>query len=315
MASSHSWEVPDRAWDREIGPVDVPPDWDDVEGGSDDEADLSILTEEECQEEFSKMLTEHYFAGKLSARSTCVIAYWAQRSGLRGPAVELAMPPTSASGHFQRHLDKALGLKAHDEKLCKIVMPCYSKHSACRDSREICVLPPHEVLYEEVQQQPSMRDMLQQKIDTKEWANVYANHRVVLDNPGEEVYPIALFVDGVPFTQRDSLLAFYSYNLLTGIKHLNAVLRKSQICRCGCRGWCTVSAVFRFLAWSFSCLASGTFPANDAAGNAFTAKDGDRFARSGQTLGFRGAVVQVKGDCAEFSHSFGFASWKSNQFP
>eukprot|EP00974_Lingulodinium_polyedra_P056948 5478095-Lingulodinium_polyedra.AAC.1 len=61
--------------------------------------------------------------------------------------------------------------------------------------------------------------------------------------PGERVWPIAVFCDKVPFQHRDSALVFYFYNLVTGVRHLSIVLRTSEMCDCGCHGWCSLYPV------------------------------------------------------------------------
>ena len=73
------------------------------------------------------------------------------------------------------------------------------------------------------------------------WSQQYNTHPVVrAAGPGETVWPLGLFCDKVPFTQRDQALVFYVYNLVSGQRHLNIALRTSEMCGCGCQGWCTV---------------------------------------------------------------------------
>ena len=43
-----------------------------------------------------------------------------------------------------------------------------------------------------------------------DWPDVYTTHPVVLANPGRAVVPYAIFADGVPYAQRDSVLGFWA---------------------------------------------------------------------------------------------------------
>ena len=128
------------------------------------------------------------------------------------------------------------------------------------------------------------------------------------------VWPLALYVDGVPFQRRDSLIAFYVYNLVTQVRHLMAVLRKSGICTCGCQGWCSLSPLFFFLRWSFEALATGHAPQKRHDGQPFGPGDEQWAAQAGHRIA-KGALVQVKGDWAEFVRAFGLVAWNSTLHP
>ena len=93
------------------------------------------------------------------------------------------------------------------------------------------------------------------------------------------------------------------------------MLRKSQMCQCGCLGWCTISPVLRFLAWSFTALAAGRMPQARHNGQAFApAEDSDRKAKAGQPL-LKALLVHLKGDWSEFCHTLGFPAWNSTLDP
>ena len=67
--------------------------------------------------------------------------------------------------------------------------------------------------------------------------------RVVLlvDLPSSKpVWAAACYVDGVPHTKRDGVIGFFIYSLVTQRSHSRVAVRKSDWCRSGCRGWCSV---------------------------------------------------------------------------
>ena len=99
----------------------------------------------------------------------------------------------------------------------------------------LAVVPPHEALAAECADSPSVMERLHWSIAASEWAASYSAHPVVRASPPGTVLPLALYIDGVPYSRHDGLLAFRVYNLITWKRHLAVVLRKPQVCACGCR--------------------------------------------------------------------------------
>ena len=88
-----------------------------------------------------------------------------------------------------------------------------------------------------------------------------------------------------------------------------AVLKKSELCACGCRGWCTIYHFFKELHWELCALAEGIHPTNrhdraDWAEAAHKRRD-----LAGKPMGIKAALLFLKGDWAEFAATFGFPSW------
>ena len=57
-----------------------------------------------------------------------------------------------------------------------------------------------------------------------------------------------------------AILGMTMLYLLTMRRHLLAVLALSKMCRCGCRGWCSLSETFSSIWWSLESLADLEFP-------------------------------------------------------
>ena len=281
---------------------------------SDDEYDDMNVSREPTSHvaglEFSVVLIWLQTSGKISARDVCVLCYWAKHANLTGPATEFALRPDSPTGHFQRKLDACLGVKesigAHAYSL---TVPGTDRHAASRNKQAITTIVPHETLAEEIATTPEALGQLQDAVDNLEWGRSYAQHPVVREHSAAgPVWPLALYIDGVPFNQKDGLLGFWCYNLVTRVRHCCVVLRKSDMCTCGCLGWCSIYPVLTFLAWSLRSLAAGVAPARRHDGEAFSLDEPDRAARAGQPLP-RAALIQVKGDWLEFVNTLGLRSW------
>jgi hypothetical protein len=119
---------------------------------------------------------------------------------------------------------------------------------------------PHEALNEDVLADQSFVAGLQQAITNKSLPQRYYEHPVVLQNPSKLVLPMAIFIDGLPYSLTDSVIGFWLVNLSTGARYFFAALRKRHVCSCGCRGWCTYYVIFRFILWSINAMATGIFP-------------------------------------------------------
>ena len=85
-------------------------------------------------------------------------------------------------------------------------------------------------------------------------------------------------------------------------------MRKSNLCSCGCVGWCSFFNLFSFVAWSLQALMDKVWPSRRHDG---TPLDSERAKRAGEDLGFMVVITDILGDWKEFANSWGFPSWSS----
>ena len=138
----------------------------------------------------------------------------------------------------------------------------------------------------------------------------YFTHPVVLEAPANiPTYPIAIYLDGISFSRTDSVLGIWAYCLLTQKRHCLIPLRKSELCRCGCRKWCSLWPAWQMMLWSSVCMQTGVFPTARHDGSPWAASDEERARKAGDSLTWRGAIVYIKGDWSEFANSLGFSPW------
>eukprot|EP00959_Pyramimonas_sp_CCMP1952_P040092 838015-Pyramimonas_sp.AAC.1 len=97
---------------------------------------------------------------------------------------------------------------------------------------------------------------------------------------------------------------------LTKSRTLLCVIKKSDMCQCGCRGFCTWGAICRILVWSFNTLALGKWPATNHLGEPFGDWRGDY---RGFDLydGFAGALIEYRADLLELIGMLGVKNWKN----
>lgn len=143
----------------------------------------------------------------------------------------------------------------------------------------------------------------------------YVSHPVTEDK-GLLSCPITLYSDGVPYSKGDTFICYYwSTHCDPHTRHLICIIKKSDLCDCGCNGWCTTGAIQRILAWSFKCLSSGVYPEFDHRRRPFA--DEVRAARRGFPLaaGICGALCEYRADLLEMQQSLGFKNWANVEHP
>ena len=133
----------------------------------------------------------------------------------------------SASGHYQRKIDKATGVSVSDFKSesYKLQVPQHAKYDKSRTVHEMVVRVPHEELASEFAADDKAFDLPRDATES------YNTHPVVVGNPGERVIPLAVYLDGISFTKRDSVLGIFIFNLTSLRRHLVAAIRRSHLCR------------------------------------------------------------------------------------
>ena len=253
---------------------------------------------------------------KMSARDVCVICHYGKAAGLRGTAADLGHNPSAQSGKFQRHIDTILKTDITLRKQYTLPLPGYDKYALARTELMVPVLPIHEVLWEDLENIPANVECeFLAEVEMGEWTDSYTHHPAVLaKEEGETIWPVALYSDGMPFQKRDGALAWYVYNMCTHTRHLVAVLRRSQVCRCGCLGWCSVYCILDWMRWCVTCLKNGSMPQSRHDASPWLPDDKERQIEAGRRRP-KMAVVQIKADWAELVHVMGLCQWNAVRHP
>lgn len=259
------------------------------------------------------------FAGQLSARTLCTICWWVRRTGCSSQEVaRLALNPASQSGKFQRRIDAALGLSAEKESSYRISVPGYTKHGVTRQDLTTAVEVPYEQLLEEIAANPTFEDELHNAVETKQLPPSYFDHEVYQASvtAGDASYPvpIGLFIDGVSYLKKASFIALWTFCLITGVRHVVWILKKDELCNCGCSGWCSLYKAFDYTQWALNCAARGVFPLRRHDNTPWPAGDA-RGLLAGKQMGYKFALIWLKADWGEFANSIGFHSWSSKHWP
>eukprot|EP00971_Amphidinium_carterae_P327443 6458807-Amphidinium_carterae.1 len=129
----------------------------------------------------------------------------------------------------------------------------------------------------------------------------------------QPIIPLAIFLDGMMYNKSQSVFVIVLVNLLSKSRFLLTCCRKAVGCKCGCSGWCTLATMLQWVTWVFTQFEAGVYPKQNH--NAEDFADSLRIERGGKRMKWRGKLLQVRVDWAEWSHSLGVPSWKSNSHP
>ena len=118
---------------------------------------------------------------------------------------------------------------------------------------------------------------MREAIETESLPTEYYHHPVVENRAEDElILPLAFFIDAVPYSQVDSVVGFWVINMITNRRCLLATLRRCMLCRCGCRGWCSLFEMFTFINWSLQAIADRVLPTSRHGGDPWHASDAIR---------------------------------------
>ena len=218
------------------------------------------------------------------------------------------MNPDSGSGNFNRKLNVALGDVEASDDIYIVELPSYNKKSILRDKHRFATLPAHEEFAKHVEDRRWGAELIEYRGRA---CRAYIEHPIVrkAEAEGSELpLPISIYLDGVPYSHVDSVIGFWLIFMLTGARVCIGVLRKKLMCKCGCRGWCTLYPIFRWLAWSLKSIALGLFPELDDLAQKFT-EESSRWVMRGRKMARRGACLYIKGDWSEYANTLGFPAW------
>ena len=208
---------------------------------------------------------------------------------------------------------------------CDVYVPSHTKHQG-RAVKALAFAPPHERLLGEFTAAASSAEAPLQPggSGTGEWNRTFQSHPAVAWAREDQVpiHPVAMYMDGVRYTRSvtpgrmNSVIVFSVYNLLFQQRHILGILLKSELCRCGCRGWCSLFAVMCFPEWSFEAAAGGARPGRMYNGDAWPDDHelAQRFSSS-PTMATRFALVQIRADWSEWCSTLGFPTWAANFSP
>ena len=267
------------------------------------------------------MLIDMYSSCQITAKTFCILCSLCADADVPGACfTTYAQPSGLQSGRYQQYLDSVMPTTAFLEEVELPMNQGRSPHRTIRLSPSQLVF---EALEEELQENPKILETLSlpedQLPDGVLTTHVYQNHPQqlkALDRGWRRPLPLAFYVDGVTFRQgasgrSDSCTGFWLGNLLTGSRFLVSVVRKSDECMCGCRGWCSFWPIMNFIRWQVLAMMEHQRPDVKWDGSDWQPE----YVPENRSLSYNACLVYIKGDWSEHSKSLGLASWSQHHAP
>lgn len=309
MVLQHRWMDDVHRWETDDAEVPGLP----VDDADWDHPNLDTMTPAEMAEEFIDMIVSLKRRGRLSAKEACIICFWATGAGseLSKPSSKTAQVaykpylPEEQTGHYSRHFDSVTVPAGSHNSLSPIEVPVYNKYDGSRSVEQIYAAAAHELLAQEVADNPQLHHQLEAWHSEDQLPQTYFSSPVVARH-GNSVFPVVLYLDGVKFTRTDSVQGVFLYNLLSQRRFLVAAVRKGQLCRCGCRGYCTLFPVLLYIRWCLDAMATGRSPSNRHDNTPFFIEEAHRERNAGLDMNAIFMLLFVKGDWGEFGPTLSF---------
>ena len=178
--------------------------------------------------------------GDLSGTDLAIQAYWSTEAGAVG-LEDLGVKPDHALKHGNQHVRLIMAQKFDMPELTQVAIPAVSKRDNMREHMNCPIRLPSNIVKEAYKDTADGGDGGD---DPFMQLRVMREHPVVRRALGEGVLASkiavsSLYWDGVAYTKKDTFVAFYFNLLRTNKIHLICLVRKNDLCGCGCRGWCS----------------------------------------------------------------------------
>ena len=125
---------------------------------------------------------------------------------------------------------------------------------------------------------------------------------------------VGFFLDDAGFTKNESFCAMYLSDVSTNERFLVAIVRKEELCKCGCRGFCTYYCIHDAVLQDLEAAALGRWQVSECDATPFPA-GGFKSVRSGQPMGIILAVTELRADLPGYTGPVGMRSTAHGMYP
>jgi hypothetical protein len=221
---------------------------------------------------YRRAVLSMYAQGRHSATDVCTLAFNLGDAAALVDVADLALDPVTSAGHRQggrcaRLVAQQSGMEAFQQTcLYWESIPVRNKRTGERVFRRHPFDLPHDAAHRLATSDPgALRTTdpgvlsLPKALQSEVFQAVGADGMVLC----------RLYIDGVPYQGRsraapDAVLVFF-WSTIKGDPRLEprrtiTVIRRQDLCPCGCEGRCTVNAILTTIGWSFLALRAGVHP-------------------------------------------------------
>ena len=267
------------------------------------------------------LLLSLYTRKQLSAKDLCLLSHWHVESGGEG-LDDFAVRPGVSTGNYSKHLELVLSREFPQcASLYRAKVPMMEKKTGIRTHVGVPFSLPIDFLLA----RHGLENCDAETIDmssplgvehaevSSEWTPAYQKHPVVkkaleMNVHPSRIRPGGLYMDGAMYSKRDVFEGLWFHDLRSGRRELICVIRKDDLCDCGCKGWCSMFIIHWVICWNLICAAHGINPDLRHEGSCFSLdpSDAQRFLRRGKQLPFVIPLLELRADWPGYTGPMGF---------
>ena len=210
-----------------------------------------LAAQTQAGQELRRDFVRLYISEQISSRDICDMAHRHTVSGGCG-LEDIALVPDPKIQNHNAHLKLVLGNELGNADLTYVEAPMFDKRVCGRTKVMVPIIRPSEALSEYFlgHANACAADLLREPlegvppVDFDALPPAQRDHIVVKRALAAGVHPtrirrLGIFMDAAGFIKNESFEDLFINDLDTGQRWLVAVVRKQEMCQCGCRGFCT----------------------------------------------------------------------------
>ena len=272
-------------------------------------AEASSRATRDAPRRFRDNVGDLFLSGAVPAKRARTIFEDADASGATGVS-DLA--DVADNSHVHRDLLRKLKKGKKWKPAMEFHIPLWSKKSCKQSIGKIKIMLPHEIVHSVAIWNKDYGQFFSLDNLRRECADHMSAATTELRLTGENVLPLALWLDGVPvkYDRSESLEV-----VTLSLPHLGgdigtmrlpvAALYKSHMVKDA-----TMDAIMKIVAWSLGSLAEGRFPKFGPDGEEL---QGWRGKAAGKPLACKAMLCEVRGDWAAYKTSFRLPGWAEKE--
>jgi len=192
---------------------------------------------------------ELYNSGAVRAPTLVKLAWHIREAGDQAPAAvrDLAIDPSTPGyiANSARLLHNRFGYSRQEQHLYRLPVPVDTLDG--RRMTMFPIIPPHEAIAAAYANNPA--EFL---VGDRDVPPDFVLHPLTRAYGTNNTFPLQIFVDAAGFTKKDSFVSFLMSSIYPGARRFClAVVRKAELCSCGCRGLHTLDPIEAALVWGF----------------------------------------------------------------
>jgi len=190
-----------------------------------------------------EVLLSHWADGRISMKDLTELAHYITNAGGRGVEKYAADPKASGENHARRFREGVDLPHVISSSLTFVPnVPIWDEQNQKRELVSFPIRLPFDVLETDAVLEPDTYNI--KRIDESDWkVDSFTKHEVTVRHGPDGTIPLGFYSDKVAYTKKKSFLRLSIGCLWKRAKKTCFVIQCEVMCKCGCRGRCTIDPI------------------------------------------------------------------------